>query len=243
MAVVHKDDQSTSNGDVIKEMELEEALEALPIGFFHYRLLFMCGLCFMADGLEVNLLAYISQCAGEEWSLNDAEISLIAGIVFLGITVGSFVFGILADRVGRRKSFLLSCFLISFFGFISGASPNFITLIILRAIAGFGIGGASIPFDLLAEFMPISQRGAFGIYIELFWTLGSMLVAGMAWGTLDRDGWHNLAYYVATPVAITCIASYFYLPESPRWLLIKGHHEEAKRVIEDAASVNGFQFP
>ena len=75
------------------------------------------------------------------------------------------------------------------------------TLIIFRSIAGFGIGGANIPFDLLAEFMPISQRGQFGVYIELFWTFGSMIVAGLAWGTLDRDGWHNLAYYTAIPVA------------------------------------------
>ena len=149
----------------------------------------------------------------------------------------------LADRVGRRNSFLVSCLLISFFGFISGASPNVETLILFRAIAGFGIGGASIPFDLLAEFMPISHRGQFGIYIELFWTFGSMMVAGLAWGTLDRDGWHNLAYYTAIPVAVTCVVSYFYLPESPRWLLIKGRREEAKKVIEDVAAINGFKLP
>ena len=244
MAGISKHDQSTSpTGDATKELELDHVLEMLPVGFFHYRLLIMCGLCFMADGLEVNLLAYISQCAGDEWGLSNAEVSSIAGVVFLGITLGSFVFGVLADRIGRRKCFLLSCLLISFFGFISGASPNVATLIIFRAIAGFGIGGANIPFDLLAEFMPISQRGQFGVYIELFWTFGSMIVAGLAWGTLDRDGWHNLAYYTAIPVAITCIASYFYLPESPRWLLIKGHHEQAKKIIEEAASLNGYKLP
>ena len=234
---------ATSTENHAEEIDLEQALEMLPVGFFHYRLLFMCGLCFMADGLEVNLLAYISQCAGDEWNLSDAEISSIAGVVFLGITLGSFFFGILADRVGRRNSFLVSCVLISLFGFISGASPNVATLITFRAIAGFGIGGASIPFDLLAEFMPISHRGQFGIYIELFWTFGSMMVAGLAWGTLDKDGWHNLAYYTAIPVAVTCVVSYFYLPESPRWLLIMGRRDGAIKVIEDAAATNGCILP
>ena len=63
--------------DDTREMELEEVIEQIPMGFFHYRLLFMCGLCFMADGLEVNLLAYISQCAGDEWALNDAEVNTL----------------------------------------------------------------------------------------------------------------------------------------------------------------------
>ena len=223
--------------------ELDAILDSIPVGFFHYRLLFMCGLCFMADGLEVNLLAYISQCAGDEWNLSNEEISSIAGIVFVGIMTGNFVFGILADRIGRRKSFLISCVLMSVFGFISGASPNVAALISFRAIAGFGVGGGSIPFDLLAEFMPISHRGQFGIYIELFWTFGSMLVAGLAWGTLDSGGWHNLAYYTAIPVTITCIVSMFYLPESPRWLLLKGHKEEAEKVIRDAALTNGVNLP
>ena len=149
----------------------------------------------------------------------------------------------LADRVGRRQSFLASALLISVFGFVSGASPDVATLITFRAIAGFGIGGASIPFDLMSEFMPISQRGAFGIYIELFWTFGAMMVAGLAWGTLDKDGWHNLAYYTAIPVAVTCVVSFFYLPESPRWLVIKGRRDDAVKVLGEVALINGYKLP
>ena len=141
------------------EMELEEVVEMIPIGFMHYRLLAMCGLCFMADALEVNLLSYISQCAGDEWNLTNVEISSIAGVVFLGILVGNLIFGVLADHWGRRLTFLISAFMISLFGFLSGTAFNYQSLIAFRTIAGVGIGGGSVPFDLLSEFMPVSQRG------------------------------------------------------------------------------------
>ncbi len=104
---------------------------------------------------------------------------------------------------------------------------------------GFGIGGANVPFDLLAEFMPSAQRGRFLIFIEGFWTIGSMFVTGLAWAILDDGDWRTLTYVTAIPVTITSLVSLIFLPESPRWLLIKGRNTEAEKIIRDAALVNG----
>ena len=62
--------------------------------------------------------------------------------------------------------------LISAAGLASGLSPNYAFLVACRAIVGFGVGGAVVPFDLLAEFLPNEHRGTFLIYIEGFWTIG-----------------------------------------------------------------------
>lgn len=85
---------------------LDEILEKIPLGFFHYRLLIVCGMSFMADAMEVTLLSFISTCAGSDWDLADSEIALIASIVFIGVLVGSLFWGPFADRFGRRYAFI-----------------------------------------------------------------------------------------------------------------------------------------
>jgi MFS family permease len=220
-------------------LTLDEALEYNSVGVFQYRLLLMCGFAFMADGLEVNLLSFLSTCAGEEWNLSNQDRAAITGVVFAGILAGSLFWGIFADRFGRKLTFLLACGLISAFGFLSGAAPNFAILITFRAIVGFGIGGANVPFDLLAEFLPSTHRGLFLIYIEYFWTIGSLFVSGLAWASLSQQGWQFLTVMTAIPVTATSIFSIIYLPESPRWLLVKGRRVEAEKIVREAAAVNG----
>jgi len=225
-----------------KAITTEEALERIPLGLFQWRLLIMCGGAFMADSLEVNLLTFLATCVGDEWNLSDTEEASITGIVFVGIIIGTIFWGVFADWYGRRLTYLIACILVSVFGFISGASPNFYWLIAFRSVTGFGLGAMDIPFDLLAEFMPDDQRGKFLIYITYFWTIGSLLVTGLAWAYLSSDGWRLLVYSTAVPVAVICAFSLWYLPESPRWLLVKGRREEAERVIREAAAVNGVEL-
>lgn len=228
-----------SSSPALKTISLEEALELNPVGWFQYRLLLMCGFAFMSDALEVNLLTFIATCAGDDWGLTDAQEASITGVVFAGIIVGTMFWGLFADKYGRKMTYFCACGLITLGGFLSGTSPSYYWLIFFRCIAGFGIGGANVPFDLLAEFLPATHRGTFLIYIEYFWTIGSMFVAGLAWASLNDYGWRFLAYITALPVAVASIVSYFYLPESPRWLLIKGRVKDAEEVVRAAALVNG----
>jgi len=223
----------------VRSLTLDEALHENPVGWFQYRLLLMCGLAFMADALEVSLLSFLATCAGADWGLSTAQEASITSVVFGGIICGTMFWGVFADKYGRKMAYLAASTLITVGGILSGASPSYGWLIFFRCIAGFGIGGASVPFDLLAEFMPASHRGRFLIYIEYFWTIGSMFVAGLAWATLNERGWRFLAYATAIPVAVASVVSYFYLPESPRWLLIKGKATEAEEVVRAAALVNG----
>lgn len=127
-------------------------------------------------------------------------------------------------------------------GFLSGTAPSFEWLLFFRVIVGFGVGGLSVPFDLLAEFLPVSDRGNFLIYIEYFWTFGSMFVAGVAWMALDKIGWRGLSYVTAVPVTLSSLAAFMYLPESPRWLLVKGRYAEAEEVVKCAAVVSGIEL-
>ena len=169
----------------------------------------------------------------------DSEVALIASMVFIGVLVGALFWGPFADKYGRRLAFIFGCSIIIIFGFLSGIAPNFGVLLAFRALVGFGVGGSTIPFDLLAEFLPNSHRGRFLIYIEYFWTIGSMFVAGCAWVLLSSAGWRVLVYVTAIPVTISLVFSIFVLPESPRWLLEKGRAAEAEAIMREAMRYNG----
>ena len=152
---------------------------------------------------EVSLLSFLATCAGNEWGLSDVQRASISAVVFSGQLFGGFFWGPIADRYGRKIAFLCACSLIVAFGLLSASSRTYEWLLTFRAIVGFGVGGLTVPFDLLAEFLPSAERGKYLLYIEYFWTLGSF-------------------YVVSAPVAICSVISIVYLPESPRWLLLKG---------------------
>ncbi len=220
-------------------MTLDEALESLPIGVFHYRLLALCGSSFLADAAEVNLLAFVSVCAGVEWDLTPAQIASITSSVFAGQFFGGLFWGPVADYIGRKKAFQCVVGIISICGFCSAFSPNYATLIVLRMMAGFGIGGLTVPFDLLAEFVPSNRRGEYLMKMEYFWTFGSLSVAAFAWILLSRYGWRSLTMINSTPTLIVSLIGACYLPESPRWLIEAGKHEEAREAVIAAARANG----
>lgn len=230
---------SNDNNATIPKLTLDEAISLIPIGIFHLRLLTLCGLSFCADAMEVSLLAFMSVCAGVEWHLSNAVIASITAAVFVGQFFGGLFWGPVADHIGRRKSFVAIITIISCAGVISGFSPDYQSLILFRFICGFGVGGLTVPFDLLAEFMPNDIRGAYLMKMEYFWCAGSMFVTGVAWLVLSQYGWRTLTFITAIPVILVSAISYFYLPESPRWLMEKGRVRDAERVIKDAIILAG----
>jgi len=240
---------SSRNGEIVDAINnaggtsLDDTLDNIPVGKFHWQLLIMCGAVFMADAMEVNLLAFISMCAGAEWDLTITQVAAITSAVFAGEFFGGLFWGPISDRYGRRVGFILAVTVICIAGIFSGLSPNYPTLLVLRMICGFGVGGLTIPFDLLAEFLPKDCRGEFLMMMEYFWTLGSVFVAGAAWLFLDSVGWRGLTFITAIPVIIASIVSILVLPESPRWLMEQGQTAEAERVLIKAAERNETPLP
>ena len=61
----------------------------------------------------------------------------------------------------------------------------------------------------------------------------------MAWMVLDTSSWRILAFVLSVPVMLTTIGAYLYVPESPRWLMMKGRMQEAEAIVRQAAKING----
>ena len=113
------------------------------------------------------MLSFLSICAGETFDLNSEEIAAITSSVFLGEILGATFWGPFADVYGRKTAYIYACLVITVGSLLTGFSPNYICLLIFGCMVGFGVGGATISFDLLAEFMPGPERGHFLVYIEI----------------------------------------------------------------------------
>jgi putative MFS transporter len=122
---------------------MEDAMERLGYGRFQQQLLLAAGLCFMADGLEVLLLSFLTVVLSTEEHLTSTQTSLVTACVFAGGLVGAIVLGRGADLGGRRPIFVGTAAMIAFFGLCTGLAPSYPALLVCRFLVGFGVGGST----------------------------------------------------------------------------------------------------
>jgi MFS family permease len=220
-------------------MEIETCVRDLGFGPFHFYMLTVCGLVFMADAMEVVVQAFVMPLIAADWDLSPAESAIFVSIVFFGMLIGSYILGILSDKFGRRFGYLVSCILCSVFGIISAFSPDLYFLTFCRFWVGFGVSGVPIAYSLFCEFLPDKQRGAMLMVIQMFWTAGTVIEAILAWVLVDTLGLSWRWLFVATALPV-CLALFLFplLPESPRYQLMKGNAYGAFKTFRRAAWMN-----
>ena len=222
-------------------ISMDEAIERLSVGPFQKVMMATLGLFFAADSMQVMLLSILTVVLQDDWELSDEKSALIATSFFFGSLIGNLFLGPLADAIGRRPVFLLASFEVATVGLLTSLSPTFEVLIIMIFLVGIGIGGLTIPFDILAEFIPAEGRGTNLLFINYFWTIGSLFVVVVAFFTLhgSKDRWRVFVAACPFPCFISLVAGYLYIPESARWLLTKGRNAEAMKILREAAKKNG----
>mmetsp|Transcript_6521 Transcript_6521/g.14754 ORF Transcript_6521/g.14754 Transcript_6521/m.14754 type:complete len:537 (+) Transcript_6521:201-1811(+) len=219
-------------------INVDDAIESIGFGKFQRRVLWAAGLCFTADATEIMLLSFLSLTLQSEWDLTARQTANMTACVFAGSLVGTLCLGYLGDHLGRRPAFLLSTAIISLFGVCTAFATGYSSLLGIRFMVGFGVGGLTVPFDIFAEFLPTSHRGKHLLIIEYFWTAGSLMTPLFAYLTLESS-WRLFVILCAMPCIISGFLGACLVPESPRWLISVGQDDRALEVIRNAARVNG----
>ncbi|KAK4478982.1 hypothetical protein RD792_014489 [Penstemon davidsonii] len=217
---------------------LDEALTTIGFGKYQGLLLAYGGLGWIAEAMEMMILSFIGSAVQSEWNLSPGEKSFISTAVFAGMLVGAFSWGAISDTYGRKKGILGVASITAIAGLLSAFSPNYTSLIIIRCIAGVGLGGMHIFTSWFLEFVPTPNRGAWMIVFSSFWTLGTIFEAGLAWIIMPVFGWRWLVALSSIPSFIVLLF-YVLTPESPRYLYTKGKIDEARIVLKKAALLNG----
>lgn len=222
---------------------IDEALTRGGTGGFQRRLLGIFGLVWAADAMQVLAVGFTAPSIAKTFGMEIRDVVWWSGTAFfLGMLIGASLFGLLADRFGRRNVLLLTVACDAVFGLLSVFSQDFTLLIALRFLTGMAVGG-TLPVDyaLMAEFLPPKNRGRWLVMLEGFWAVGTIAVALVAWWAASRgvaDAWRWIFAAAALP-ALIGIWLRLWVPESPMFLLRKGKGEEAKGVLNRILAVNG----
>ncbi|KAM4688716.1 solute carrier family 22 member 13 [Discoglossus pictus] len=168
------------------------------------------------------------------------EADISQSIYMLGLLIGAIIFGPLGDRIGRRTIILISILMELSFGLGAAFVTHFYVYTILRCMVGIAMSGILMNnLVLVAEWVGSSQRAYATITGHVVFASGLMVLAGLAYGIRN---WRLLQIVGSVPTALLFVYIWV-LPESPRWLLAKGKTEQAKKLLQRAASVNKRTFP
>jgi len=247
--------ESNNENDDTLVIDIEEAIDRLGMGIFQFQIVLACGLCFASDAMEYLLLSYLAVILQSQWNLSEGQSDFISSVVFLGAMVGTLVLTPLGDRLGRRIIFAVTSATISCSGILSAFCTTYPQILMARFMVGFGIGGLTVPYDTLGEFMPSSRRGKNMLSTSFFWIAASMLVPVFAWLTVGRSNqkdnaetrnesseegsWRVFVMLCSLPSVLSTALGIFFVPESPRWLLTRGRHEKSLEILRRAAAKNG----
>lgn len=189
------------------------------------------------------ILSVLGSALACEWGITKWEKAFLSTLVLLGWFVGSFIWGKLSDKYGRKFGMIASCFFTFYFGLLSSMVPNLISLYILRFLVGIGISGLTLSFTITSEFSPKNYRGKSSVFLMCFWTFGACFEIGLAVFIMPTLGWKWLLALTSIPAFISFFINYFFLDESARWQLSNGQTEKAINTLKKVSKTNNVHLP
>ena len=223
-------------------VHVDDVLNDIGCGPFQVIAFLLAGLSFFSCGCSAAMVTFINLPASKLWHLSSFIYSTLPAVTSGTNTLGSLVFGFLADRFGRVWPYAFFMSIISLFSLAAAFSPSFTVLLVLRGIASFGIGGAqAMTYPMLVEFLPVHKRGQTAVLLMLLFALGSTVVAGLAWWLIPTypDGWRYLIIATSIPPPLLAVPLRFtFHYQSPRFLISQSNIPTAWKVLETMARIN-----
>ena len=169
------------------------------------------------DAFDFFLVGLSLTAIAAEFHKTDAEIALTITLTLAFRPVGAFIFGLLADRYGRRLPLMIDLIFYSFIEVLSGLAPNYITFVILRSLFGIGMGGEwGVGASLAMEKVPPKLRGVLSGLLQEGYATGYLLAALCYFFVFPRWGWRPMFFIGGLP-ALLAIYVRMHVKESEVW--------------------------
>ncbi len=169
------------------------------------------------DAFDFFLVAYCLTAIGKEFHRSDAQVALSITLTLAFRPVGAFLFGLMADRYGRRLPLMIDLVFYAVVEVATGFAPNFTTFLVLRALFGIGMGGEwGVGSSLAMEKVPVRFRGVLSGLLQQGYALGNLLAALCFLLLFDRVGWRPLFFIGGLP-AILALFVRMGVKESEVW--------------------------
>jgi hypothetical protein len=229
---------SLSDSSIV-ETDIPARLDRLPWGRFHTRVVVALGITWILDGLEVTLAGALSGALKESPVLEftNADVGIASSAYLAGAVLGAVFFGWLTDRLGRKRLFFITLAVYLVATAATAFSWDLASFMLFRFLTGAGIGGEYTAINsTIQELVPARYRGWTDLVINGSFWVGAAIGAGASIVLLDPAlfspdiGW-RVAFFMGSVLGLVIFIMRFWIPESPRWLVIHGRPAEAQLII------------
>jgi MFS family permease len=223
----------------MRSSDIPARLDRLPWSRWHWRVVLALGIAWVLDGLEVTIVGSVGSVLErtDTLALTAAQIGWAGSQYVGGAVVGALLFGRLADRLGRKRLFLVTLVVYMGATVATAFSTGFASFALCRFATGIGIGGEYAAINsAIDELIPARLRGRVNLSINGSFWIGAALGAVLSLVLLDarvlgpQQGW-RAGFLLGAVLALAILLVRRHVPESPRWLLAHGRADEAERVV------------
>ena len=219
----------------MKTLDVNQVIDNARFTRFHWMVMVLCALLLIFDGYDLFIYGVVLPVLMKEWGLTPVQAGALGSYALFGMMFGAFIFGPLADRMGRKKGIAICFLLFSGATFLNGFATSPTEFGIYRFIAGLGCGGL-MPnaVALMNEYAPKRLRSTLVAIMFSGYSLGGMLSAGLGIYMLPRFGWQAMFFSAAVPIVLLPIILWK-LPESVGFLLRQGRDDKAREMLAHVA--------
>jgi SHS family lactate transporter-like MFS transporter len=169
------------------------------------------------DAFDFFLVVMTLTAVAKEFGRSDAEVTLSLTLTLAFRPVGAFIFGLIADRYGRRIPLMLDLIFYSAVEVLTGLAPTFASFLVLRALFGIGMGGEwGVGASLVMEKVPPRLRGVFSGLLQQGYAVGYLLAALCYFAVFPHWGWRPLFFIGGLPALLALFVRYR-VKESEVW--------------------------
>jgi len=219
----------------MRNIDVNDVVDNATFNKFHWKVLFWCTLIIIFDGYDLVIYGVVLPLLMDQWGLNPYVAGLLGSSALFGMMFGAMSFGMLSDKLGRKKTIIMCVVLFSVTTVINGFATTPWEFGILRFIAGLGIGGV-MPnvVSLMSEYSPKKSRSTLVALMFSGYAVGGMMSAGLGIWIVPNFGWEIMFYLAIVPMLMLPFMLKF-LPESVAFLMAQKREGEARSILQRVA--------
>jgi AAHS family 4-hydroxybenzoate transporter-like MFS transporter len=205
------------------KIDVSELIDHAPLRAFQMGVCLLCGLALIMDGFDMQAIGYVAPAIVQQWKIPAATLGPVFGAAPLGVLVGSLLFSMLADKIGRRPVLIVLTLFFSVLTLLTARAESVTELLALRFLAGLGLGGI-VPNGtaLVGEYSPRGVRVFLMMLATNFFNMGAAFGGFVSAWLIPSFGWRSVFYFGGVvPLAVGALML-FLLPESLQFLVLRG---------------------
>lgn len=218
------------------EANLLSRMERMPLNRAVLTLVGLLSWCWVMEAFDLGMIGQVVAVLKQIWELDANTLGLLGSCSTAGVVIGTACAGFLTDRFGRKRILLWGVFIFTFFTLIGSLYTNLAWIVTMRFIGGLGAGAVfPLPYLMISEIAPARHRGILVCICNAILTASYLLptlCGSWAIKAFPLETAWRVPFIVGGLPILTLYFLYRWLPESPRWLMRRGRHDEVRALVE-----------